>query len=103
MIRNLSRKRYFRLTPIPNQSKYIIGANYNGFDLFEKTTSGLKFKSKIEGINVSSSTFEIDNNYLWVKKDEYLYQITLNSNFNKPKTIKTYSELSNQNPFTERF
>ena len=99
MIRNLSRKGYFRLTPIPNQSKYIIGANYNGFDLFEKTTSGLKFKSKIEGINVSSSTFEIDNNYLWVKKDEYLYQITLNSNFNKAKTIKTYSELSNQDPF----
>jgi DNA-binding CsgD family transcriptional regulator len=99
LIRNLSPKGYFRFIPIPNQPKYTIGANYNGFDLFEKTNSGLKFRNSIEGIHNSSNTFEIDNNYLWVKKDEYLYQIVLNNNLKNAKTIKTYSKLSNQNNY----
>lgn len=98
MIRNLSPKGYFRFIPIPNQPKYSIAASYNGFDIFEKTNSGLKFRNNIEGIRTPSNTFEIDDNYLWVKKDELLYQIALKNNFKNAKTIKTHTKLSNQNP-----
>lgn len=98
MIRNLSSKGYFRFIPIPNQPKFTIAANYNGFDLFEKTNSGLKFKNKIEGLHKSSMTFELDNNYLWVKKDEFLYQIVLGKNLKNARTIKTYTKVSDKNP-----
>ena len=97
MIKNLDPRGYFKFKSIPNHSSFFIGANYNGFSIFEKTSSGMKFRNKIEGIDKSSSTFEIDSNYLWLKKDEYIYQITLSNNLLKANTVKTFAHFSEQN------
>jgi ligand-binding sensor domain-containing protein/DNA-binding CsgD family transcriptional regulator len=98
MIKNLDPKGYFGFKSIPNRPNFIIGANYNGFSVFEKTSSGIKFRNKIDGINISSNSFEIDNDYLWLKKDQYLHQITLNDNLRKTNAVKTFSRFSKQNP-----
>ncbi|MEO8255688.1 MAG: triple tyrosine motif-containing protein, partial [Flavobacterium sp.] len=97
LIENIDPNGYYGFSQIPQQSNYFIGANYNGFSLFENTKSGMKFRNKIEGIDKSSSTFEIDENYLWLKKDQYIYQITLNANLSKVKTINTFTQLPNNN------
>jgi ligand-binding sensor domain-containing protein/DNA-binding CsgD family transcriptional regulator len=97
MIKNLDPKGYFRFKPIPNNPNYFIGANYNGFSIFEKTSSGIKFRNKILGLDKSSNTFEIDNNYLWLKKDEYVYQITLSKNLLKANSVKIFTRFSEQN------
>ena len=97
MIKNLDPKGYFRFKSIPNHPNFFIGANYNGFSVFEKTSTGMKFRNKIEGINKSSNAFEIDNDYLWLKKDQYIYQIALSNNLRKTNTVKTFTQFSEQN------
>ncbi|WP_348799331.1 helix-turn-helix and ligand-binding sensor domain-containing protein [Flavobacterium adhaerens] len=97
IIKNLDPKGYFGFKSIPNHPNLFIGANYNGFSVFEKTNSGMKFKNKIEGLDKSSNTFEIDNDYLWLKKDQYLYQITLNNTFTNTNSIERFTGFSKQN------
>ncbi|PKB17266.1 triple tyrosine motif-containing protein [Flavobacterium sp. 5] len=97
MIKNLDSQGYFGFKSIPNHANFFIGANYNGFSIFEKTNSGMKYRNKIEGIDKSSNTFEIDKDYLWLKKDQYIYKITLNNNLRKTNSIKIFSQFSEQN------
>ncbi|HSD06922.1 helix-turn-helix and ligand-binding sensor domain-containing protein [Flavobacterium sp.] len=97
MIKNLDPNGYFGFKSIPNHPNFFIGSNYNGFSIFEKTSSGLKFRNKIEGIDKSSNTFEIDKDYLWLKKDQYVHQITLNNNLRKINSIKTFTQFSEKN------
>lgn len=98
MIQNLDPKGYFGFKSIPNHPRFFIGANYNGFSVFEITSSGIKFRNKIEGIDKSSNSFEIDENYLWLRKDQYIYQIALNNNLRTAKTVKTFTQFSEENP-----
>jgi ligand-binding sensor domain-containing protein/DNA-binding CsgD family transcriptional regulator len=98
LIKNLDSKGYFGFKLIPNHPNFFIGSNYNGFSVFEKTNSGMKFRNKIEGFDKSSNSFEIDKNYLWLKKDQYLYQIVLNNNLRKTNSIKVFTQFSLQNP-----
>ena len=98
MIKNLDPRGYFGFKSIPNHPQFFIGANYNGFSIFEKTSSGMKFRNKIEGLDKSSNAFEIDNDHLWLKKDQFIYQITLNNNLTKINVIKTFTQFSEQNP-----
>lgn len=98
MIKNLDPNGYFSFKSIPKHPNFFIGANYNGFSIFEKTNTGLKFRNKIVGINKSSNAFEIDNDYLWLKKDEFIYQIVLNNNLRKTNSVKTFTQFSEQNP-----
>ncbi|REG98085.1 helix-turn-helix and ligand-binding sensor domain-containing protein [Flavobacterium aquicola] len=100
IIKNLDSKGYFGFKPIPDHPNFFIGANYNGFSVFEKTSSGIKFRNKIEGIDKSSNSFEIDNDYLWLKKDQYLYQIDLEDNLQRTKTVKIFTQYSKENPGT---
>ncbi|MBW4360182.1 triple tyrosine motif-containing protein [Flavobacterium taihuense] len=97
MIKNIDPKGYFAFKAIPRHSRFFIGANYNGFSVFEKTNSGMKFRNKIEGIDKSSNSFEIDNGYLWLKKDAYIYQITISDDLKKAKSIKIFSRFSEDN------
>jgi ligand-binding sensor domain-containing protein/DNA-binding CsgD family transcriptional regulator len=97
MIKNLDPKGYFGFKSIPNNPNFFIGANYNGFSVFEKTSTGIKFRNKIEGIDKSSNSFEIDKDYLWLKKDQYIHQIALNNNLRKTNTVKTFTQFSEQN------
>jgi ligand-binding sensor domain-containing protein/DNA-binding CsgD family transcriptional regulator len=97
IIENLDPKGYFGFKSMPNHPNIFIGVNYKGFSVFEKTSSGIKFRNNIEGIEKSSSTFEIDNDYLWLKKDQYVYQITLNTNLTKTSKIKSFTQFSEKN------
>lgn len=93
--KTLDTKGYFRFKKIPSHPDYIIGANYNGFAVFEKTANGLKYRNQISGFEKPSISFEIDKSYLWLKKDDLIYQMTISDDLKKFNTIKTYSNLSN--------
>jgi DNA-binding CsgD family transcriptional regulator len=93
-IKKLDNIGYWQFKKIPNHSNYLIGSNYNGFSIFEKTPNGLLFKNKIEGFSKSSGLFELDENNLWTKKDNLVYRMTLNEDLNKFESIETYQNLS---------
>lgn len=92
-IKILDKNGYFGFKTIPNRPNYIIGSNYNGFALFEKTTTGIEFRNQIMGFSNSSNLFELDNNYLWLKKDEFLYQMELSEDLKRFKSIKKVHNL----------
>jgi ligand-binding sensor domain-containing protein/DNA-binding CsgD family transcriptional regulator len=98
MIRNLDPKGYFGIKKIPNHPNFYIGALYNGFSIFEKTKNGIIFRNTIRGIDKSSNTFELDNNFLWLKKYEFIYQIALSNELQKVKSIHVFKNFSKQNP-----
>lgn len=85
---------YWVFKKIPNQPKYMIGSNYFGFSLFEKGINGWQFVHKIEGFYKSVGNFEIDAKNIWVRKDDFLYQIVLSEDYKKFKDIKTYKNLT---------
>lgn len=93
-IKVLDKNGYFGFKTIPKHPNFVIGSNYNGFAIFEKTANGLKFKNQIAGFDKSSIFIELDNDYLWLKKDEFLYQMALSDDLKKFKSIKTIQNLS---------
>jgi DNA-binding CsgD family transcriptional regulator len=90
----LDNKGYWGFKEVSNQSKYVIGSNYNGFAMFEKTPLGLQFKNQIEGYNKSTNTFEIEDKILWLEKDGLLYQLLISNDFKKFNSIKKFDNLS---------
>jgi ligand-binding sensor domain-containing protein/DNA-binding CsgD family transcriptional regulator len=95
-VKLLDKNGYFGFRTIPNRPNFVIGSNYNGFALFEKTANGLVFRNQIAGFNKSSILFELDNDYLWLKKDEFLYQMKLSDDLKKFQSIKTIRNLSKE-------
>jgi ligand-binding sensor domain-containing protein/DNA-binding CsgD family transcriptional regulator len=93
-IKVLHKNGYFGFKTIPNHPNFVIGSNYNGFAIFEKTSNGLEFKNQIAGFDKSSIFIELDNDYLWLKKDEFLYQMVLSDDLKKFKSIKIIQNLS---------
>ena len=94
-IKTLDNVGYWIFKKIPNQSNYMIGSNYFGFSLFEKGINGWQYVHQIKGFYKSVGYFEIDAKNIWVKKDDFLYQIVLsedNKNFNSVKTYKNLTE-----------
>ena len=85
---------YWSLKTVPNHPNYMIGSNYNGFSLLEKKSNGWQFANQIKGFSKSVGDFEIDNQNIWVKKDELVYQIMFDETFKKFKKVKTYENLS---------
>ncbi|MNQ26238.1 bacterial transduction protein [compost metagenome] len=55
----------------------------------------MEFRNQIAGFDKPSSSFEIDNSYLWLKKDDLIYRMDISGDLKKFNTIKTYSSLSN--------
>lgn len=93
-VKTLDTRGYFRFKKIPSHPNYIIGANYNGFAVFEKTANGLEYRNQISGFEKPSISFEIDKSYLWLKKDDLIYQMTISDDLKKFNLIKTYPNLS---------
>ncbi len=85
---------YWGLKQIPNKPNLMIGSNYNGFSLFEKKKAGFQLLSKIEGYNNSIIEFEMDNNSIWTKKENYVLQMVLSDDFKSFKTLKKHLKLS---------
>lgn len=94
VVRTLDSKGYWGLKKIPNQPDLLIGSNYNGFAIFQKTGNDWKFRNYIQGMDKSASTYEIEGRNVWLKKDQFLYQLKLSNDFMKFKSIKTYQNLS---------
>ncbi|WP_337968431.1 triple tyrosine motif-containing protein [uncultured Flavobacterium sp.] len=89
-------KGYFGFKKIPNHPGFYIGSNYDGFAIFQKTPSGLVYKNQISGFDKSSNSFELDESYLWLKKDESIYRMSLSNDLVKFATIKKIDHLTPQ-------
>ena len=85
---------YWSFKKIPNHPTSLIGSNYNGFSLFEKKPNGWQYKHQIDGFIKSFGAFEIDNENIWAKKDDLVYQMTLSDDMQKFKSVKTHRNLS---------
>jgi DNA-binding CsgD family transcriptional regulator len=93
VVKNLDSQGYFAFKEVPSNPNFIIGANYGGFTLFEKTKNGLEYKAPIDGFNKSSNFFEIDDSFLWLNKDQHLYRIKLTENYKGITSIDTIVQL----------
>ena len=91
----LDNKGYWNFKNLPNKPDFIIGSNYNGFALFEKTSNGLKYVNQISGYNKSVNSFEIENNFLWFNKDGNIYKLELSNDLKSFNSIKNFDKLSN--------
>jgi hypothetical protein len=74
MIKNLDSKGYFGFKSIPNNPNNFYRNKLQWFSVFLKTSSGIKFRNKLEGIDKSSNSFEIDK-IIYGLKDQYIHQI----------------------------
>tara|TARA_R110000868_G_scaffold21640_12_gene89868 strand:- start:5665 stop:8541 length:2877 start_codon:yes stop_codon:yes gene_type:complete len=92
-VRTLDHNGYFGFKVIPNHPNLVIGSNYGGFTLFEIVSNKLEYVSQIEGIDKSSNFFEVDDSYLWLKRDEYLYRMVLSDDFKSVTSTKIIQEL----------
>jgi len=94
VIKTLDPNGYWGLKRIPNQPNLLIGSNYNGFAVFQKTGQEWSLRNYVEGMTKSSSTYEVEGQNVWLKKDNLLYQMKFSNDFKKFKSIKTYQNLS---------
>lgn len=94
VIKNLDKNGYFGFKRIPNKEGFLIGSNYTGFSLFEKKGSTWVFRHQIKGFKNSASTFEIDENNVWLKKDDQFYQMSLSDDLTQFQKIKNHKNLS---------
>nr|WP_315219688.1 triple tyrosine motif-containing protein [uncultured Flavobacterium sp.] len=94
----LDSKGYFGFKAIPKRPGYIIGESYNGFSVFKSAPNGINYVNQVAGFDQTTNTFEIelDENYLWLKKDNYLYQMTLSEDLKSFEFIKKHTGISSQ-------
>ncbi|PAM92026.1 regulator [Flavobacterium sp. IR1] len=92
----LDNKGYFGFKAIPNHENYFIGESYNGFSIFRKDANGIEYVNQVEGFDEITNTFEteLDQNYLWLKKDPYLYQMTLSDDLKRFESIKKHTQIA---------
>jgi Y_Y_Y domain. len=72
---------YFGFKAIPEHPNLFIGSNYGGFTIFERTRNGINFKNRVQGFYNSSKDFELESGYLWLLRDQTLYQLAFNDGF----------------------
>lgn len=90
----LDERGYLGLKKMPGMPGYLIGANYHGFAIFEKTPAGWKFKNQIEGLNMSDAKFTTDGKNIWLIRDGVAYQMKLTSDLKRFSVIVTHDHLS---------
>lgn len=73
--RILDSKGYYGFREIPGHPNHFIGSNYEAFAVFEKTPEGLVFKNTIHGFYNTSKDFEVEDQFVWLLKDHFLYQL----------------------------
>ena len=83
---------YLSLKPLPGKPGFLIGSNYHGFAIFEKTASGWQFRNQIEGFNISDSKFCTDGVNVWLRKD-VAYRLKLSADLRRFTTVNTYDSL----------
>jgi DNA-binding CsgD family transcriptional regulator len=85
---------YWSFKKIAGKPDKIIASNYNGFSLLENRNGKWVLINKIKGFSKSVGEFELDKSNIWVKKDNELYQLKLDSTYLNFLNIKTHTELS---------
>ncbi|WP_163397960.1 helix-turn-helix and ligand-binding sensor domain-containing protein [Flavobacterium fluviatile] len=96
VIRVIDSKGYYGFKKIPNRPGFFIGSNYDGFAIFHKTDKGLQFSNQVYGFDKSSGDFEIDQSYLWLKRNKSLYRMTLSEDLKSFLNIKEIVSLNNK-------
>jgi ligand-binding sensor domain-containing protein/DNA-binding CsgD family transcriptional regulator len=96
VVKTLDSKGYFGFKSIPSHKDYIIGESYNGFSIFKKSQDGIEFVNNVKGFSETTNTFEIelDKDYLWLKKNLYLYQMKLSNDLKRFESIKKYTQIN---------
>ncbi|MDA6071234.1 LuxR C-terminal-related transcriptional regulator [Flavobacterium sp. AC] len=94
--KKLDSRGYFGFKTIPNHEGYIIGESYNGFSIFKKSADGFEYSHQVAGFDETTNTFsiELDQDYLWLKKDPFLYQMKLSGDLKKFDYIKKHKNIS---------
>lgn len=94
--KKLDSRGYFGFKTIPNHDNYIIGESYNGFSIFKKSADGFEYSHQVAGFDETTNTFsiELDQDYLWLKKEPFLYQMRLSDDLKKFDYIKKHKNIS---------
>ncbi|MEA5461471.1 triple tyrosine motif-containing protein [Arcicella sp. LKC2W] len=94
IVQTIDTKGYLGFKKIPNRPNTLIGSIYSGFSILEKTGNRWVFKHKIKGVYVYPFSFEVDNKYLWYKKDDSIYQMEFSEDLKTFKSVKNFYQLS---------
>jgi ligand-binding sensor domain-containing protein/DNA-binding CsgD family transcriptional regulator len=94
LIQNFDSKGYWGFKIFSNNSKLLLGCNYKGFSIFEKTPNGWVFKNQLLGFEKSSNLFEVDDHYIWLKKDDLIYRFRISTDFKTIIEQKTFNKFT---------
>lgn len=91
----LDRQGYFGFKQIPKHPQYAIGENYNGFSIFKIASDKVEFVNQVQGFDEATNfEVELDNDYLWLMKAPYLYQMELSDDLKRFVSIKRHIQIS---------
>lgn len=87
---------YFCFRAIPNKPGYILGLSYTGFSIFKKVINELVLINHVKGFNEIINTFEIelDNDFIWLRMEQLVYQIKLSPDLSHVESIKKHQKIS---------
>lgn len=91
---------YFGFRAIPNKPSYILGLSYTGFSIFKKKNGKLILVNHVKGFNeiINSFEIELDNDFIWLHMEQYIYQIKLTADLLEIETITKHHKISNTIP-----
>ena len=95
----LDTRGYFGFKKFPGHPEYAVGESYNGFSVFKIKPGKVEFVNQIQGFDETTNTFEVelDNDYLWLKKNPYLYRMELSDDLKRFESVKKYTQISSIN------
>lgn len=96
VVKNLDKRGYYGFKEIPNNPDHVIGVNYSGVAIFKKTKGDLQFMHQLEGFDIASNFFEIDQNFLWLKRDRFLYQLALSNDLRSLNVIAVHTQINDE-------
>lgn len=96
IVQTIDTKGYLGFKKLPNRPNTLVGSIYSGFSIVEKAGNKWTFKHKIKGIYVYPFSFEVDDKYLWYKKDDSIYQMEFSDDLKTFKSVKNYDKLSDE-------
>lgn len=88
------KKGYFGVKEIPGKPNYLIASNYIGFAVLEKTPQGWKYRNQIEGFSSADFKFVTDDKHIWIKKDNFVYQLKLSNDLKKVNLTVAHEKLT---------
>ncbi|MEH6681845.1 MAG: triple tyrosine motif-containing protein [Sediminicola sp.] len=93
VVKTLDRKGYYGFKVLPSRPNFVVGSSYGGFGLFKLGDNGLDYVGPIKGVDKSSNFFEVDNDFLWLRRDQYLYRLEFSPDLNEFINMETFSKL----------